>query len=112
MADFIDGDHIDITGLDKAEVLVALFNVAKPSEVELAFPLDNKLSLKEAKKIIHQNLKQWGGDRIDYIKGREIKVNLFRNEINVAIYNGRNGKNLAQTALQPLLRKKQNATKH
>ena len=87
--------NIDITGLDKAEVLVALFNASKQQGMGL---LDvngrEPLPLSKAKKLLEYENKYF-----DYLGGRVMKVDLGSDELDPRLYDRDNGEGAAATAL-------------
>lgn len=87
---------VDIRGLNKAEVLAALYNNSKPQG--FGFLHDPKpMSVKEAKKILKQQTD------FDYLKGRVLKVNLSSDdEFEEWLYDRDNGYGAAQKAIDAL----------
>jgi len=77
---------IDITGLDKAEVLVALFNSSKK---QAGLPM----TVEDAD----------GGLYCVYLRGRSLKVDLWESMLRVGLYDRDNGQGAAVKALEPLL---------
>ncbi len=88
---------MDISKLDKAEVLAALYNRAGPLGMgRLQFtPEDMKTA--EA-----QMLLDTGQTYFDYVRGRVMKVDLSGDELGTGFYNRDNGDNAAETALAAL----------
>jgi hypothetical protein len=93
---------MDITGLDKAEVLAALYNRAKPLGLGFSQYTPEKMTKEEAQSI----LDEYGKTKyFDYLKGRVIKVDLTNNEIRTDLYNRDNGQGAAENILAPLIAK-------
>jgi hypothetical protein len=95
-------EQISILGLDKAEVLQALFNASKQQGMGFmdktgAVPM----SLDEAR----QELKSNTYGRFDYLRGRVMKIDLSGDSFNPRLYDRDNGQGAAARALKPLLDK-------
>ena len=89
-----------ITGLNKAEVLVALYNRAKTVPVTQRYYDSNlNLSLEKAAELLKQN------KYFDYLNGKVLKIDLSIDEIETSLYNRDNGENAAEESLQPLIEK-------
>jgi hypothetical protein len=94
----------NITNLDKAAVLVILFNNAKPNLVVFPDPVYvEELTLPKAQKIIRKRRHMYNpynsGMNFDYLYDRILKVDLTRDEIDTTTYNALNGPNGADAAL-------------
>ena len=92
-------------GLDRYEVLCALYNNSKPLGLGiLHFTLEN-LTLKEA----HEQLD--GYDYADYVKGRVIKVKLPEDaeSFSPRLYDRDNGEGAALNALKEYVKQKESA---
>ena len=85
---------IDIAGLDKAEVLMALYAAARPQGLGHLHHEPGGLSKDEALTVL-QN-----GCSVDYLRGRVIKVTLAGDEIDSFLYDRDNGDGAAHRALQ------------
>lgn len=95
----IQKDVCDITGLDKAEVLRALFRAAKPKGIGcLLYNPEDELT----DEVVNWILNECGG-WADYVNGRAIKVNILSHHLCVVNYNEYNGFNRAQEVLAPLM---------
>ncbi len=95
-------DSIDISGLDKAEVLQALFNASKQQGMGFADKSGaNQMSIEDARKYTSKDNRQY----YDYLRGRVMKVDLGTNDLRVALYDRDNGPGAAARALKPLLDK-------
>lgn len=103
---------VDITGLDKAAVLAALFNAATPQGYGLLRADDGpeEMSLEDAQKLIDSSLYSvvpgMNNDRaleFDYIRGRPLKVNLSGSKFVSWLFDRDNGGlGLAQKAIDQL----------
>ena len=100
----MDKKMVDIKGLDKAEVLVALWN--NSCEVGLSFnPSGKPLTVKKARKIING-----GYYSFDYCEGRVIKCNISGDEFHPWRYDRENGAGAAQRAIDELRKEIANRT--
>ncbi len=100
---------IDISELDKAEVLVALYEYADLYGNGFTNPRSNKsLSIKEAKKLIKQKLDWFKRSlsscpwQFDVVNGRAIKTDISGDIINTWLYARENGCETAQLAINKL----------
>src|SRR5581483_10076438 len=99
---------IDISGLDKAAVLVALFTQAKPpiGMAARGHSLDEPLSIAEANEIFsgHTAANPYTGQpyKLDYVKGRKLKVDLSSDELDPTQYDKANGQGSAMQAINSL----------
>ena len=86
--------EIDISGMDKAEVLAKLFNASNPQGMGFLQNHSEKMTIEEA-----QGLLDSGQTRFDYVRGRVMKINLKRNVLKTAAYDRDNGEGAASLAL-------------
>jgi hypothetical protein len=95
-------DTVSIKGLDKAEVLAALFNASKQQGMGFLDPTGSRpMSVEDARQYTDR-----GGVRYyDYLRGRVMKVDLSKDEMRTGLYDRDNGQGAALRALQPLLSK-------
>ena len=89
---------VSITGLNKADVLAALYNASRPQGMGfMAFdpkPMDRERA---------QNILDEGQTYFDYLKGRVMKVNLSKDdEFDPWGFDRDNGQGAAQTAITAL----------
>lgn len=93
-------DTINISGLDKAEVLAALFNASRQQGLGvLDLSGASPMTVDDARRYTSQ-----GGDqRYDYLLGRVMKVDLSGDQLRTALYDRDNGPGAAAEALEPLL---------
>lgn len=86
---------MDICGLNKAVVLAALYNNAKPQgNAGIFFSEAKPMSVEEA-----QSLLDGGQTYFDYVKGRVMKVALEGDELDTRLYNRDNGPGAAEKAI-------------
>lgn len=91
---------MDISGLDKAQVLASLYNNAKPIGLGALHFEGQGMTLEEA-----QELLKGGVTYIDYLKGRVMKIDLSGDHIDTFLYNRDNGLGSAERVLQELSKK-------
>lgn len=116
----MEQDVINVAGLDRAEILQALYNAAKPQGLGFLHFDPEPMSLGEAQIAVNvggnaagdysadpefYNRIRGGKKYFDYFKGRVMKVeiNFDSDEMFVGLYNRDNGPGAAQRALAPLL---------
>lgn len=94
--------QVDISGIDKIVLLQKLFERAKPQQgccSQLSYSLEEgarRLSDSCAKQILQR------GERIDYIRGRTIKIYFSEDYIDTWAYNRDNGENAAEEVIASL----------
>jgi len=88
------GDYIDISHLDRAEVLMVLFNNAVEKIGRVA-----KITAEQAMEFIELN----DSLRFDYVLGIPIKCNLAENPMFIKTYDREHGDGEASKALEPLI---------
>lgn len=94
---------IDIRGLNKAEVLMVLYNKSKQQGVGLFNPEGAiSMSIEEAQTIIDATPNLY----FDYLRGRVMKVSLKGDVLEEALYDRDNGPGATMKALTPLLKKR------
>lgn len=97
---------VDITGLEKADVLKALYDASHPLGLgRLDHRSSQPLPLEEARRIITKLRTIWA-ERLptrwayfDYLQGRVLKVNLTGDEFDETLYDRDNGPGAAEQAL-------------
>lgn len=67
---------ISLVGLNKADVLAALYNASKPQGAGFIHYDPTPMTRKEAEQLLAQ------GTYFDYLKGRVMKVDLSKDELN------------------------------
>lgn len=91
---------VDISGLDKRDVLRALFQVAQPHNYSwLKYDADDVLPNEQADRIVREGY-------ADYVAGRSVKVHISKRsrEIDVARFNKSSGAEAGQRAIARLRR--------
>lgn len=84
---------ISIAGLEKADVLAALYNASRPQGMGFMHYTPEAMSSKEAAEILAD------GDYFDYLKGRVMKISLSGSEFNERVYDRDNGTGAAAAAI-------------
>lgn len=87
---------IDITGLDKAAVLAALYNRAQTQGMGALHYRAETMPVEEAREILGHV------QRFDYLRGRVMKVDLSGDAFDPRLYDRDNGAGAAAEALRPL----------
>ncbi|WP_257296677.1 hypothetical protein [Endozoicomonas sp. YOMI1] len=92
------GPHkVSIAGLDKAIVLMALFNTSKPQGAGFFAPRALKnMSIERAQQHTERNLHL----DFDYVDGRVIKTNISGDVADTRLYDRDNGDNAGLTAIE------------
>ena len=93
---------MDISKLDKAEVLAALYNRAQPQGMGYLHCTPEDMTVDEAQKILAYIKGQGQRPYFDYVKGRVMKVGLYDGDMSTALYNRDNGEGAAEQALEHL----------
>ncbi len=86
---------MNITGLNKAEVLAALYNNARTQGMGVLHYQPGDMSIDEAQKFLDD-----GVTYFDYVKGRVMKVDLGVEELDTFLYNRDNGDGAAERVLE------------
>lgn len=87
---------IDISKFNKADVLAALYNNAKGQGMGFLHYDIKPMSREEASSLLeHQTY-------FDYLKGRVMKVDLSKDELDPFLYDRDNGKGTAQAAINKI----------
>ncbi|NGX48136.1 MAG: hypothetical protein K1000chlam3_01526 [Chlamydiae bacterium] len=89
-------ETIDVTGLNKATVLVALYNTAKPQGMGFLHYDPTPMALDEAKEILSQTTD------FDYLKGRVMKVDLSEDTFDPWLFDRDNGEGAAKRVIDSL----------
>jgi len=89
---------INISKMNKAEVLSALYNAAKPQGMGYLHYDPTKMSVKEAAYIIEESPTTY----FDYLKGRVLKVDLNDEQLDFWAYDRDNGTAAAANALSKI----------
>lgn len=87
---------IDISKMNKAEVLAALYNRARPLGMGMLHFTPQDMTESEAEELLKQQ------QSFDYLKGRVMKVNLSKDMLKTGLYNRDNGFESAENTLSKL----------
>lgn len=90
---------IDISGLDKADILRVLYNNSRPMGLGFLQATEGDLTEQEAQEYINRDVLadndfgQYGDDELyfDYVRGRPLKINLTGDEFDPWGYDRDNG---------------------
>lgn len=89
---------INIKGMNKANVLQALFNHSKQQGLGVLDESGRKsMSIDDAKSIVEQSL------RFDYLRGRVLKVDISGDQFNEWCYDRDNGQGAALQAIESIV---------
>jgi hypothetical protein len=94
---------IDISGLDKAEVLAALYNNSKMQGMGVLHYTPEPMTVQEATELLNH------ADCFDYLKGRVMKVGLTSDTLDTWGYDRDNGEGAAFQAISHLFAKQESA---
>lgn len=90
---------INIEGLDKAEILIALYNNARTQGIgKSPLRVEESMSRETALRLLQSR------DYFDYIDGRVLKVDLSGNVLDPWLYDRDNGKEVAERIIAKLRR--------
>ena len=95
-------EEIDISKLDKAAVLAALYNKSQPHGMGFLHYTPQDMTRDEAAAIIASDVQKGRRSYFDYIKGRVMKINLSCDMLRTGLYDRDNGIGAAAAALAPL----------
>lgn len=102
----MDNFMVDITGLDKAEVLKALYTHSHPQGLSFIGLPSHPLTMKDYKKAITENTSSSGKIYFDYWMGHVLKVRIDQDFFDPASYDRDCGYGAAQNAIDELRRMK------
>lgn len=89
---------IDIKGLDKAKVLLALYRASHPQGLSiLAVPTDQAVTIKDAREAINDERPR---KYFDYWNGHVLKVDLTSDEVDPRLYDRDNYPGAAADAIE------------
>ncbi len=88
---------MDISGLDKAEVLAALYNQAKAQGMGFLQHTPEDMTTEDARELLSKDT------YFDYVQGRVMKIRLDGDELNTFLYNRDNGYQAAEAVLERLI---------
>ncbi len=91
---------MDISSLDKAEVLATLYNRSKTQGMGMFDPDANSgpMGIVEARSVLDGSFNKY----FDYLKGRVMKIDLSGDDLDTYLYNRDNGANAAEEVLAVL----------
>lgn len=92
---------MDISTLNKAEVLAALYNAAKIQGGGAFHAKGDLMPVAEAQRILDESKDKY----FDYLYGRVMKVDLSKDEVDPWLYNRDNGEHAFEKAIQHLMPK-------
>jgi hypothetical protein len=96
------GGYMNIKGLKRPAVLAALYNASKPQGMGFMHYDPKPMTEEEAEKILNKV-----GTNFDYFKGRVMKIDLSKDEVNTGGYNRDNGPDAAEKAVAELVKSNQ-----
>lgn len=89
---------MNITGLNPAKVLAALYNNAKVQGLGFLQADRNVMTTEEAQKYLDESEDKY----FDYLKGRVMKIAIKGDELNTRLYNRDNGEGSAERIIARL----------
>ncbi len=89
-------NELDITGIDKAELLAALYNNARPVRLGWIHFQGGEMTKEEAAKLLGEQT------YFDYVGGRPLKVNLKGNTLSPALYDRDQGQGKCERIVESL----------
>ena len=92
----LEPNVVNISGLDKVEILRALYAKAKPLGMGFRAFVQGDLDYREAQETLEAD------SYIDYLKGRAMKVDLSGDTLNTRLFNRDNGDGAAESAIEQL----------
>ena len=93
--------QIDISKLDKGDVLATLYNSSKPQGLGFLHFDPTPMTKEEAEELLKEQT------YFDYLKGRVMKIDLSGDELRTDLYDRDNGEGAAEFALAPLFKEKE-----
>ena len=87
---------ISLEGLDRAEVLAALYNASRPQGMGFLAYAPEPMGKEEAQELLEN------GTYFDYLKGRVMKVDLSAHSFDPWLYDRDNGAGAAQRAISAI----------
>ena len=94
----------NISKLNKAEVLAALYNNSVVQGMGIYQAKPGKMTTEEAQALLDS-----GQTYFDYLHGKVMKVDLSKDHLDARLYDRDNGNGSAYRALKPLLEKEEGA---
>lgn len=102
---------IDITGMDKADVLAALYNASRPQGMGYLHYTPTPMTKEEAAELLGGKTTEChtSGYRsptyFDYLNGRVMKVDLSKDQFDERLYDRDNGNGAASRALEKVMKR-------
>ena len=94
---------MNIEGLDKAEVLAALYNGSRQQGMGFRQTRGAEgMTVEQAREELTNNEQQY----FDYLHGRVMKISLCGDELNTALYNRDNGEGAAERIIEGVMQNK------
>ena len=96
---------VNIKGLDKADVLMALFNASRPLGMGILAEIargGGPMTREQANGVIAECAERGGSTYFDYLVGRVMKIDISGDEVDPRLYDRDNGQGAAARALAPL----------
>ena len=90
-------DTISLIGIDKAEVLAALYNASHPQGMGFLHATPTDMTVEEARKLLSDY------QYFDYLRGRVMKIDLSKDELEPWLYDRDNGEGAAEKALKGII---------
>ena len=90
----VERGTMNISGYDKAVVLAALYNAARPQGLGFLHYTPEDMTVAQARRILDS-----GETYFDYYKGRVMKVDLSTGNLDTRLYNRDNGSGAAEFAI-------------
>jgi hypothetical protein len=87
---------VSIRGLNKADVLRALYDNSRPLGLGFLHFIPGPMSREEAESIVEKNPSLC----FDYVKGRVVKCDLSGDDMQVGLYDRDNGQGAAEAAIR------------
>lgn len=95
---------ISIAGLDRAKVLIALYSRSRAQGLGILHATNEKMSLEEANRLLEVQDSDDLHGRLDYVRGRVMKVRIAGDEIDERLYDRDNGPGAAAAAIDTVRR--------
>jgi len=96
---------VSITGLDKADVLAALYNAAAPIGLGVLRYREESMTREQAQALIDAETTSYGVS-FDYVHGRPLKIDLTTDELRTDLYNRDQGMGAAERVVAELRKAK------
>ncbi|MBL4706288.1 MAG: hypothetical protein JKY54_17305 [Flavobacteriales bacterium] len=85
---------IDISGMNKAEVLAKLYNASKQQGNGKIIPNSGDISVSDAQTVLDR-----GVTKFDYLGGRALKISLATDQLDPQLYDRDHGEGAAEAAI-------------